>query len=75
MPLAARKGLDQHLVAARQHRTLGLQLSQSRTWSGSRRPVVRVGQHLAHALGEIGRERKLAAVIGRDLRLGRVAPA
>ena len=31
--------------------------------------MLRLGQHAAHPVGEIGRERKLAAVVGRHLRV------
>ncbi len=41
--------------------------SQSATCSGKRLPALRIGQHAAHLVGEIGRERELAAGIDRHL--------
>ena len=71
--LPAREGLDQDLVGPGTTETSLWMRSQSETWSGSRGQWLRVGEEPAHAVGEIGRERELAAVIGRHLGLG--APA
>ena len=45
--------------------------SQSRTCVGQVGPALSVGEHAAHPVGQIGGERKLAAGIGRDLRVRR----
>ncbi len=64
--VAARERLDQHLVAPGNDRAL-LLLRQP---IGDRRrqpaPRVIVGEHGAHARGEMRRQRKLAAVVARD---------
>ena len=73
VPLPAREGLDQDLVGARARRRPRLwSRSQSDDLVGEPRPMARLGEQPAHALGKIGRERELAAVIGRHLRLGRM---
>ena len=46
--------------------------SQSRTCGGRAGQACGSAEHLAHPLGEIGRERKLAAFIGGDRRLARL---
>ena len=54
--LAARKGLDQHLVGAGDDGALCCSASHSATGSGSARHDLRIGQHGAHALGEMRRQ-------------------
>ena len=64
--VAARERLDQHLVAPGNDRALALQLEP--VGDGRRQPAPRVivGQHGAHALGEMRRQRELAAVVAGD---------
>ena len=66
--VAAREGLDQKLVGARQHRTVALDPQPVGDLVGERRPFFRVGEDGAHAGREEGGERELAAGIDRDLR-------
>ena len=56
----------------RQQRTPFLDLEPFAHLFGQARASVRLGQHGAHAGGEISRERKFAAFIGRYFRIGRV---
>ena len=72
MPLPAREGLDQDLVGAGHDRDLALNAQPVRDLIRKPRPMAPVGKQPPHALGEIGRERELAAVIGGHLGLGRV---
>ena len=67
---AARKGLDHHLARRRHARDIGLQRQPLAHLVGQLLPRAAVGEQQAHALGEIGRERKLAAAIGRHLGVG-----
>ena len=67
---AARKGFDEEAVARRQDRLLAAAArSQSLTWSGSRFQSLGFDEDAAHAVGEVGRERELAAHVGRDFRV------
>ena len=63
--VAARKGLDQQVAALRQHRVVRLQAQPVGDLLGQRLPALRVGEHAAHLVGEIGRQRELAAGIDR----------
>ena len=65
--VAARKGLDQQFAARRQHRLLLLDAQPVGHLLGKRLPAAGVGEHAAHLVGEIGRQRKLAAGIDRHL--------
>ena len=68
--VGAREGLDQQVALARAAASaIAGCRSHSRTCSGSARQCCRIGQDAAHAVGEIGRERKLAALVGRHLRI------
>ena len=73
MPLPAREGLDQDLVGARHDGDFALDAQPVRHLIGKPRPMARIGEQPPHAIGKIGGERKLAAVIGRHLGLWRVA--
>ena len=64
--VAAREGLDQHLVATGNDRALALQLEPVGDGWRQAAPGVIVGQHGAHALGEMRRQRELAAVVAGD---------
>ena len=66
MPLSARKGLHQHFVGGGKLGTLGLDAQPFAHGIGQRAPLLRVGDHAAHALGEMRRERELAAGVGGD---------
>ena len=69
MLLPAREGLDQDLVGAGHDRELGLQPQPvARPGRAAAASCAGSASMLAHPLGEIGRERELAAFIGRDLR-------
>ena len=68
----AREGLDQQSPARGSSERHCWISSHSRTCCRQRAPSLGFGEHLAHARGEIGRERKLAAFIGRHLRVGGV---
>ena len=57
--VAARKRLDQELAGAGRSERHSWSSSHSRTWSGSRARRG-IGDDAAHAVGKIGRERKLA---------------
>ena len=70
--LPAREGLDQDLVGTGHDRECRLQPEPVRDLVGEARPGGGLGQQMAHAVGEIGREREFAAVIGRHLGLGRM---
>ena len=63
---AAREGFDQHLVAAGNDRALLLQLEPIGDGRRQPAPCVVVGEHGAHALGEVRRQRELAAVVAGD---------
>ncbi len=68
IPIAAWKRLDQQIVSARQDRARALLLQPVAHLFGQMLPACRARQHRAHAFGEIGRERKLAAHVGGNFR-------
>ena len=67
--LSAREGLNQHLIGFGNDGDFGLKAEPIGDLRRETRPGVFDSQQIAHAGGKISRERKLAAVIGRDLRL------
>ena len=64
--VAARERLDQHLVAPGNDGALLLQLQPIGDRRRQPAPRVIVGEHGAHALGEMRRQRELAAVVAGD---------
>ena len=68
---AAWKGFDQQFFALRQGGDIALQGEPVAHLFGQRAPALRIIQHRAHLIGEIGGERELAAGIGRHLRIER----
>ena len=70
MPVAAREGLDQHLARLGNAERSAWMPQPLATGLGQRAHLPGVGQHASHALGEMRGERKLAALIGGDHRLG-----
>ena len=70
MLVGTRKGFHHHLARPRHARETGLQRQPFAHLIGQARPRVLIGQQSAHARGEIGRERKLAARVGRHLGVG-----
>jgi len=67
---ATRKGLDKQLAGLGYHRARFLHAQPFVHRIGQVLPPLRTRHHLAHAVGEEGRKRELAAVVGRNLRLG-----
>ena len=67
--VGARKGLDQQVAGLRNQRAPLLDVEPFAHLIGQCVPCLRIGEHVAHALGEIGRERKLAAFVGRNFRI------
>ena len=68
MLVGARKGLDDHLARMRHARKIRLQRQPFAHLIRQAAPRALVVEQVAHAFGKIGRERKLAAHIGRHLR-------
>ncbi len=71
---AARKGLDQHFLARRDHRPVPLQLQPLADRGREPRPGTDIGQHRAHALGKMRGQGKLAAVVAGDDRIAGGGP-
>jgi hypothetical protein len=65
--VGARESLDQEVTHAGNQRAPLLDAEPLVDGLGQVWPVLWLGQQTANAVGEIGRERKLAAVVGRDL--------
>ena len=66
--IPAWKCFDQQIVALRQHGAFALFAQPVAHLLRQMLPARRARQHAAHALGQIGRERKFAAHVGRDFR-------
>ena len=69
--VGAREGLDQKVAPARHQRTPFLDFEPFAHLVWKQFPGIMIGKNLPHAVGKIGRERKLAALVGRDLRVFR----
>ena len=69
-----REGLDQHLVARRDHRAALLQFEPFGNGRRQPRPGMHVRQHGPHALGQVRRQGELAAVVGGDDGVARGCP-
>jgi hypothetical protein len=70
MPVAARNVSTSTSPAAGITEQLGLQAEPFADRRGQRRPMPRIGQHAAHPLGQMRRQRELAAGVGWNLGLG-----
>src|SRR4029079_14642851 len=65
MPVAAREGLDQQLTRPRHERPPFLNFQPLTDLVRQRPPFITIRNDLSHAIGEIRRERKFSALVGR----------